>query len=159
MSAAARPGKQRACNLHPQVTTKKRHCPPYCIQLSRSSLPWGAIVKSAIISLAVVMALVLAAPAAKKPETPQLRTLTGQVLDSADHPLADAIVYLENTKTLAVKTFITDASGNYRFHALAQNTDYQVYADYKGNRSDKKTLSGFDSRANVTIYLQIKTRK
>jgi hypothetical protein len=118
-------------------------------------------VKPAAISLAVLFALALAVPVAhaKKPETPQLRTLTGQVLDSADHPLADAIVYLENTKTLAVKTFITDATGNYRFHALAQNTDYQVYADYKGMKSDKKTLSGFDSRANVTIYLRIKTSK
>ncbi len=117
--------------------------------------------KTATISLVVVLALALAAPAAhgKKPETPQLRTLTGQVLDSADHPLADAIVYLENTKTLAVKTFITDESGNYRFHALAQNTDYHVYAEYKGTKSDKKTLSGFDSRANVTIYLRIKTNK
>ncbi len=117
--------------------------------------------KAAIISLALVLALAFAIPAAhaKKPETPQLRTLTGQVLDSADHPLADAIVYLQNQKTQAVKTFITDATGNYRFHALAQNTDYQVYADYKGMKSEKKTLSGFDSRPTVTIYLRIKTAK
>ncbi len=117
--------------------------------------------KAAHISLAIILALAVAVPAAdaKKPETPQERTLTGQVLDSADHPLADAIVYLQNQKTLAVKTFITDATGNYRFHALAQNTDYQVYADYKGIKSDKKTLSGFDSRANVTIYLRINTSK
>ncbi len=117
--------------------------------------------KTATVSLAVVLALALTASVAeaKKPETPQLRTLTGQVLDSADHPLENAIVYLQNTKTLAVKTFITDATGNYRFHSLAQNTDYQVYADYKGIKSDKKTLSGFDSRPNVTIYLRINTGK
>ncbi len=47
----------------------------------------------------------------------ELRTLAGQVHGNQDRPLADAVVYLKNTKTLVVKTFITEGNGSYRFPA------------------------------------------
>jgi hypothetical protein len=84
------------------------------------------------------------------------RTLTGRVFNREDAPLQKAIVYLKNTKTLAMKTYITEQDGSYRFPALANNVDYEVYAEYQGSRSDTKTLSGFDSRRQANITLKIK---
>lgn len=88
---------------------------------------------------------------------PPVRELSGAVLSRDDVPLANAIVYLKNTKTLAVKTFITAADGKYRFPALAPNADYEVYAEHQGKRSSTKTLSSFDSRREAFINLRIDT--
>jgi len=89
----------------------------------------------------------------------QSRNLSGQVLTPSDQPLSSAVVYLKNTKTLAVKSFITENDGGYRFHALAPNVDYEVYAEYQGKKSSTKTVSAFDSRANVTLNLHIDVNK
>ncbi len=86
----------------------------------------------------------------------QTRSLQGQVMNDADAPIPTAIVYLKNTKTLAVKTFIADKDGIYRFTALSPNVDYEVYAEKDGKKSDTKTLSSFDSKKQATINLKIK---
>jgi len=86
----------------------------------------------------------------------QSRTLTGHVLSDREEPVQKAVVYLKNTKTLAIKTYITDPDGSYRFPALSTNVDYEVYAESQGARSDTKTLSGFDSRKQASITLKLK---
>lgn len=86
------------------------------------------------------------------------RTLQGQVMRQGDQPLVGAIVYLKNTKTLAVRSFTSDDKGNYRFTSLSPNVDYEVYAAHEGNKSDTKTLSAFDSRAVATINLKVNTK-
>jgi hypothetical protein len=87
-----------------------------------------------------------------------VRELSGRVTTTAHTPLADAVVYLKNTKTLVVRTFITGGDGQYRFPALAQNVDYQVYAEFQGKRSEVRTLSSFDSRPQAFINLKIETK-
>jgi hypothetical protein len=113
-----------------------------------------------VVTLAVMLvavAAVWATPEDKKDRSDQqLKNVTGEVMDRSDHPLENAIVYLQNSRTMAVKTFITDGSGAYRFHGLSPNTDYQIHAEYKGQKSDTKTVSAFDSRTNVTLHLRIK---
>jgi len=88
----------------------------------------------------------------------ETRTLTGRVFSSADQPVQKAIVYLKNTKSLAVRTYISETDGSYHFPALSPNVDYEVYAEYEGARSDTKTLSAFDDRKifNVTLRLHSK---
>lgn len=86
------------------------------------------------------------------------RTLQGQVMQDSDQPLPGAIVYLKNTKTLAVRSFTSDEKGNYRFPSLSPNVDYEVYAAHGGNKSDTKTLSAFDSRPVATINLKVNTK-
>jgi Carboxypeptidase regulatory-like domain len=83
------------------------------------------------------------------------RMLTGKVLDHHDSPLPDAIVYLSNTRTRAVKSYIIGADGAYHFPELSPNIDYEVYAQYKGHKSDTKTVSQFDDRKVVNIILRI----
>jgi protocatechuate 3,4-dioxygenase beta subunit len=110
---------------------------------------------------ALALACAAAFPAANAIEMTQrggqeARTLVGHVYDRQDAPVTKAIVYLKNTKTLAIKTYITDTDGSYRFPALSPNVDYEVYAEKQGARSDTKTLSGFDSRKQANITLKLK---
>ena len=86
------------------------------------------------------------------------RLLTGKVIDKQDVPLPSAVVYLANTRTRAVKTFIVGKDGIYRFPALSPNVDYEVYAQYRDRKSDTKTVSQFDTRAQVNINLRIDTK-
>lgn len=114
-----------------------------------------------VVGAALLATLALAASAApqKRDRESQLRSLVGVVFGQGETPLPDSVVYLKNTKTLAVKTFIADANGGYRFHALSPNTDYEVFAEYQGKRSDTKTLSAFDSRPEARINLKIDVEK
>lgn len=95
----------------------------------------------------------------KKKNESQLRSLEGVVFGKGDTPLAGAVVYLKNTKTLAVKSLYSADDGGYRFNALSPNTDYEIFAEYKGKRSDTKVLSSFDSRTSARINLHIDTAK
>jgi hypothetical protein len=83
------------------------------------------------------------------------RLLTGKVLDRDDNPVVNAVVYLSNTRTRALKTYIIGPDGIYRFPALSPNVDYEVYAQFNGKKSDTKTVSQFDNRQQVNIVLKI----
>ncbi len=84
------------------------------------------------------------------------RTVIGHIMNRQDQPVQKAIVYLKNTKTLAIKTYISEPDGSYRFSGLTSNVDYEVYAEHEGARSDTKTISSFDSRKQMNITLRIK---
>jgi hypothetical protein len=47
------------------------------------------------------------------------RLLTGKVLDKHDNPLPDAVVYLNDTRTHAIKSYIVSNDGAYRFPELS----------------------------------------
>jgi len=116
----------------------------------------------AVLSLAAVAAFGAArawAAAPEKKKESQLRTLDGVVRGQGDAALSGAVVYLKNTRTLAVKSLYTGDDGSYRFNALSPNTDYEVFAEYKGKRSDTKVLSSFDSRIQARINLKIDVEK
>ena len=89
----------------------------------------------------------------------QTRSLSGTVRDQKDALLPNAIVYLKNMRTLAVKTYIAGQDGVYRFNGLSPNADYEVYAEFNGARSDTKTVSSFDGRKSITYNLKIDTGK
>jgi hypothetical protein len=94
-----------------------------------------------------------------KATRPTSKMLTGTVQDKADQPIAGAVVYLKNMKTLAMKSFFAQKDGSYRFPQLALNTDYEVYAEKDGQKSGTKTISQFDDRFTPTINLRIDLSK
>jgi hypothetical protein len=108
-------------------------------------------------ALLVVLAAVSSATPDKKDKAAG-RLLYGKVLDPQDNPLSDAIVYLTNTRNRAVKTYIVGPDGTYRFPALSTAIDYEVYAQYKGKKSDTKSVSQFDDRSQVYLDLKVNTR-
>lgn len=112
-------------------------------------------------SILLVAVLAIAAPPPQFGRTPKgdnTRLLTGKVLDRGDNPLPNAVVYLTNTRTRAVKTYIVSQDGAYRFPSLQPSVDYEVYAQYKGHKSDTKSVSQFDNRQQVYITLKIDTK-
>ena len=86
------------------------------------------------------------------------RLLTGKVLDGGDSPLPNAVVYLTNTHTRAVKTYIVGPDGGYRFPALEPTVDYEVYAQFENRKSGTKTVSQFDDRTVVNIVLKVNAK-
>ncbi|HEX5236408.1 MAG TPA: carboxypeptidase-like regulatory domain-containing protein [Silvibacterium sp.] len=86
------------------------------------------------------------------------KTLEGKVFGSGNAPLSGAIVYLEDSKTNEIRSFISTNDGSYRFGELASDTDYHVWARYKEIKSATKPVSSYDSRHRVEIDLHIKTK-
>jgi hypothetical protein len=95
----------------------------------------------------------------KDKEEDKLRMVQGVVTDMQDNPLVGAVVQLKNSKTLQVRSFITQENGTYQFHGLDPNVDYLLKADYQGASSPWKTLSSFDSRKQATMNLKVPTNK
>ena len=91
----------------------------------------------------------------KVDESTQPRNLSGTVFDHSDKPVPNAIVYLKNTRTLAVITFIAEENGDYRFNNLSPNIDYEVHAELNGHKTAMKTLSSFDTRKQAHINLKM----
>lgn len=111
--------------------------------------------------LALVIALfsVAAATAQAQNSRTELRTVHGVVLDSNQNPVASSIVYLLNTKTQAVRTYIADAAGQYRFSGLDPNVDYEIHAEHGDLTSSNRTVSSFDSRRDIEIVLRLSHKK
>jgi carboxypeptidase family protein len=118
-----------------------------------------SVVQAVAVGCALIVALgaVSSATPDKKEKTVG-RLLLGKVLDPQDNPLPDAVVYLTNTRTRAVKTYIVGTDGGYRFPALSTAVDYEVYAQYKGHKSDTKSVSQFDDRSQVYLDLKVDTK-
>jgi hypothetical protein len=117
-----------------------------------------AICFGTLISAAAAQDVSLGSKAAADKNQEQGRSVTGQVFSKSDAPISEAVVYLKNTKTLTVKSFITEKDGGYRFHGLSSNIDYEIYADYQGQKSPTKTISSFDTRSNITLNLHLDTK-
>jgi hypothetical protein len=112
----------------------------------------------ALVLLLLIGAVATVDLAGAKDKVETTRLLTGKVTDHQDNPVPDAVVYLSNTRTRAVKTYIAGPDGVYRFPALSLNVDYEVYAQYHGHKSDTKTVSQFDDRTQVTVNLRVDTK-
>lgn len=95
-------------------------------------------------------------PVGAQTQTKDLRDIDGQVRDEHREPLTGAVVYLENEESQEVKTFVTDNSGHFLFKRVRGDTDYQLWASFRGTLSKKHLLSKFDSHGQRTIELSIR---
>ena len=88
-------------------------------------------------------------------EDTNTRSVRGIVTDSAGHPVAQAVVQLKDTKTLQIRSFITEPDGSYHFAGLSPDVEYELKADHDGASSPKKTLDVFNTRKTATINLKL----
>jgi hypothetical protein len=114
----------------------------------------AARVKSTqIAALVVIVACMLMAAAGIAQNA--MRSVEGKVY-AQSAPLRSAVVYLQDTKTNNIKSFISTQDGSYRFGQLSPDIDYQLWAEFKSKKSEKKTISSFNSKTQLVIDLHIK---
>ncbi|HEY1341940.1 MAG TPA: carboxypeptidase regulatory-like domain-containing protein [Bryobacteraceae bacterium] len=104
--------------------------------------------------LTLCAALSFAQGGKKKGEEPT-RSVSGSVTSAEDAPVNGAVVQLKNMKSLAIRSFIAKEGGQYYFHGLSPDVDYELRAEYNGVTSGSKTLSSFDSRKDAVINLKL----
>jgi len=88
-----------------------------------------------------------------------VRVVSGTAQNSDGQPQPNAVVYLQEQKSQQVRTYITEEDGHYRFGQLASDTDYQLWAEYKGHKSKTRSISSFDSKKQFQFDLKIDTGK
>ncbi len=96
--------------------------------------------------------------AQSKKET-QLRTVQGLVSDKSDKPILNGVVFLKNLRTNAVISHFTDGEGNYRFTGLDPNIEYEISAEFDGQKSAVRSVSPLDSRKEITLNLKVDRKK
>ncbi len=109
-------------------------------------------VRAACIAIVLLGAGLLAQ---KKSEDTTTRTVEGVVSNSSHQPVAKAVVQLKNTKTLQIRSFITQDDGSYHFAGLRTDVEYQLKAEHEGAATSWKTLSVFSSKKTAVINLKL----
>ena len=109
---------------------------------------------------ALSLALVTTLPGASgaiyaQQHAPQERIAEGKVVGKNDVPVSGAIVYLKDSKSNTVKSYIADDTGHFRFGQLNPNVDYELWAESGGKKSAVKNISSFDTRADFNINLKL----
>jgi hypothetical protein len=84
------------------------------------------------------------------------RSVEGRVLTPSGTIVAGAVVQIKDSKTLQIRSFITQTDGRYRFYGLNSNSEYQLMAEKNGSSSGIKTLSMFANRNKAVIDLKMK---
>ncbi|MGB7727776.1 MAG: carboxypeptidase-like regulatory domain-containing protein [Candidatus Acidiferrum sp.] len=89
----------------------------------------------------------------------QLRSVRGVVADKDEKPIPNAVVFLKSLRTNTVISHYSDDEGNYRFTGLDTNVDYEVFAEFDGQKSATRTVSALDSRKEITLNLKVDRKK
>jgi hypothetical protein len=123
------------------------------VRRSRHGAGWFAMV--VLLALTCSTVRPLAAQDDKAKHESQLRSVHGQVMDKAETPMPGGVVFLKNTRTNAVRSYIADETGSYKFSGLDPNTDYEIHAEKDGAKSPTRQISSFESRKEVVVNLKI----
>jgi len=89
------------------------------------------------------------------PSELQYRVVTGVVTDLKGNALPKAVVQLEDTLDLSIRSYITGADGRFHFSQVSADIDYILTARYRNRWSKRKTVSKFSSSSHPEIRLVI----
>ena len=87
------------------------------------------------------------------------RNITGTVQDGSNEPLRGAVVQVEQEGTMTIQSFVTDERGLYHFRNLNSETDYHIWATFRGHQSKHHEISRFDKKPDRAIPLVIDLTK
>jgi hypothetical protein len=92
-------------------------------------------------------------------KVPKLRTIEGIVCNSEGAPIPGAVVYLQDSKSLAVKSYLSDSQGRFHFRELSMSVDFDLWAEMNGKRSKTKSISQFNSKTDLQFKLKLPVAK
>jgi hypothetical protein len=104
---------------------------------------------------AAPVAVLIASPGSAQAQSAQ-RSVEGKVTNAQDQLMANAIVFLKDTHSLAIKSVATTKDGVFHFMQLSSANDYEVWAELGNKKSNVKTISSFDTRKNFVLALKFK---
>jgi pimeloyl-ACP methyl ester carboxylesterase len=92
----------------------------------------------------------------RKNTGPKPKTIHGMIDDSNGNPLEGAHVLVRDTKTNVTRTLTTTPDGVYSGTAFPAGSDYEVTAEYRGQISEKKSVSSFLDREDNVLNFRFK---
>jgi Carboxypeptidase regulatory-like domain len=117
----------------------------------------------ALVFLLIATLSIAAAPQDKDKDAAKheasLKSVRGLVTDKAESPIPASVVFLKNNRSNAIRSYIADDAGNYRFSGLDPNVDYEIHAEKDGAKSQTRTISSFDSKKEIILNLKIDKKK
>lgn len=128
----------------------------------RTSLIFGCVTLFSILLCVSGMraaAQVTPGTAVTSKKVPQPRTVEGIVRSKSGSPIQNAVVYLKDTHSLTVKSFLSTADGSFHFRQLSLNADYDLWAELNGKRSKTRSISQFNSKPDLHYTLTLDTGK
>jgi hypothetical protein len=84
------------------------------------------------------------------------RTVTGTVVDSATNPVQGATVFLKNQKSKTIRSYTSTANGHFYFAQVNKAEDFDLWSEKDGKKSEVKTVSSWDERAQFVTELRLK---
>ncbi|HXH49210.1 MAG TPA: carboxypeptidase-like regulatory domain-containing protein [Terriglobia bacterium] len=96
---------------------------------------------------------------AKKKGPPTSKTVVGQVFDASDNPIAGAAVEMTDLSTNKTSAIYTGPDGRFTFTDIKFTKDYQFKAHFKGQSSEVRKVSSWDTRTDMVLNLHIPAPK
>jgi hypothetical protein len=84
------------------------------------------------------------------------RTVSGTVFDAASNPVQGATVFLKNQKSKSIRSFTSLANGHFYFAQVNKADDFDLWVEKDGRKSEVKTVSSWDDRAQFVTELHLK---
>ena len=109
----------------------------------------------ALAAAALWLAFGAAPLTAKKKGPPTSKTVVGQVFDGQDNAIAGAAVEITDLSTNKTSAIYTGPEGRFTFTDLKLTQDYQLKAHYKGQFSEVRKVSSWDTRTDLVLNLHI----
>jgi len=92
---------------------------------------------------------------AKRRKPPTSKTVVGQVLDPSGNGIAGAAVEMKDLTTNKTSGIYTGPDGRFTFTDIKLTEDYQFRARYKGQSSEVRKVSSWDTRTSLVLNLHI----
>ncbi len=105
----------------------------------------------------ILLAITLACAAFAFDESTDDGTRTVQgIVTAGSRPVDGAVVQLNDTRTLQMRSFVTKEDGAYHFAGLSTNDEYEIRAEHNGTSSGTKRLDVYDQHKVAKIDLKLR---
>ena len=92
---------------------------------------------------------------AKRRKPPTSKTVVGQVLDPSGDGIAGAAVEMKDLTTGKTTAIYAGPEGRFTFTDIKLTEDYQFQAHFKGQSSEVRKVSSWDTRTSLVLNLHI----